>query len=220
MIKQNKQPRGIALVVVALAMGVAAMLALAMITAAASQAQIGPNGAAAVRAQAVSQGGFDTALYYLQWPAQAPSNWTGTSGYTLYANNVPIPNDPQGASYNVQVQPAQISNEYTVQVTGNAYNNSPVTRTSSSLVLVTRLTIPAAGVFGSSITVPPGMLFSSNLQLGGQAIFTGCTVVVIHHSRKGSGGDRRESVRGNTSIFAACVMFVQLAARWTTATRP
>ncbi len=33
---------------------------------------------------------------------------------------------------------------------------------------------------------------------------TGCTVIIIHHSRKGSGGDRRESVRGSTAIFAAC----------------
>lgn len=33
---------------------------------------------------------------------------------------------------------------------------------------------------------------------------TGCTVVVIHHSRKGSGGDRRESVRGSSALFAAC----------------
>jgi len=39
------------------------------------------------------------------------------------------------------------------------------------------LTIPAAGVFGSSVTVQPGMLFSSNLQLSGQAIFTGGTIV-------------------------------------------
>jgi hypothetical protein len=185
-INHNKQPRGMALVIVALAMSVAAVVALALLTAAASQASIGPNGAAAVRAQAVSQGGFDTALYYLQWPSLAPTNWTSTTGYTLYAHNVPIPNDPQGASYNVQVQPAQINNEYTVQVTGNAYSGSPVTRTSSSLVLVTRLTIPAAGVFGSSIAVPPGMLLSSNLQLGGQAIFTGGTIVNAGGSVVGS----------------------------------
>jgi hypothetical protein len=31
-----------------------------------------------------------------------------------------------------------------------------------------------------------------------------CTVIFIHHSRKGNGGDRRESVRGSTAIFAAC----------------
>ena len=33
---------------------------------------------------------------------------------------------------------------------------------------------------------------------------TGCTVIVIHHARKGSGGDDHESVRGSTAIFAAC----------------
>ena len=33
---------------------------------------------------------------------------------------------------------------------------------------------------------------------------TGCTVIFIHHARKGSGGDRRESVRGSTALFAAC----------------
>ena len=32
----------------------------------------------------------------------------------------------------------------------------------------------------------------------------GCTVVFIHHARKGSGGDRREAVRGSTALFAAC----------------
>jgi hypothetical protein len=166
-----------ALIIVVLAMSVAAVVALAMLSAASSQAQVGSNAAAAIRADAVSQAGFDTALYYLQWPSQAPTNWTNTSGYTLYADNVAIPNDPQGASYNVRVQPTQTSNQYTVQVTGNAFNGSALTRTSSSLVSVTRLTIPAAGVFGSSVTVQPGMLFSSNLQLSGQAIFTGGTIV-------------------------------------------
>lgn len=33
---------------------------------------------------------------------------------------------------------------------------------------------------------------------------TGCTVIVIHHARKGSGGDQREVVRGSTALFAAC----------------
>jgi hypothetical protein len=39
---------------------------------------------------------------------------------------------------------------------------------------------------------------------GAFAEATGCTVIVIHHARKGSGGDKRESVRGSTAIFAAC----------------
>ncbi|HZU84418.1 MAG TPA: AAA family ATPase [Polyangiaceae bacterium] len=43
------------------------------------------------------------------------------------------------------------------------------------------------------------------LELAGQfADATGCTVLVIHHSRKGSGGDAREKVRGSTALFAAC----------------
>lgn len=33
---------------------------------------------------------------------------------------------------------------------------------------------------------------------------TGCSVTVIHHARKGGGGDRRESVRGSTALYAAC----------------
>lgn len=33
---------------------------------------------------------------------------------------------------------------------------------------------------------------------------TGCTVIVIHHARKGAGGDPREIVRGSTALFAAC----------------
>lgn len=33
---------------------------------------------------------------------------------------------------------------------------------------------------------------------------TKCTVVWIHHARKGSGGDRRETVRGSSALFAAC----------------
>jgi hypothetical protein len=32
----------------------------------------------------------------------------------------------------------------------------------------------------------------------------GAGVLVIHHERKGSGGDVRESVRGSTAIYAAC----------------
>jgi len=43
------------------------------------------------------------------------------------------------------------------------------------------------------------------LQLAGRfANATGCTVIFIHHARKGSGGDRREVVRGSTALFAAC----------------
>jgi hypothetical protein len=33
---------------------------------------------------------------------------------------------------------------------------------------------------------------------------TGCAVLFIHHARKGTGGDRREAVRGSTALFAAC----------------
>jgi hypothetical protein len=33
---------------------------------------------------------------------------------------------------------------------------------------------------------------------------TGCIVIVIHHARKGSGGDQREIVRGSTALYAAC----------------
>lgn len=39
---------------------------------------------------------------------------------------------------------------------------------------------------------------------GAFANATGCTVIVIHHARKGNGGDARESVRGSTAIYAAC----------------
>jgi hypothetical protein len=33
---------------------------------------------------------------------------------------------------------------------------------------------------------------------------TVCTVVVIHHARKGAGGDQREIVRGSSALYAAC----------------
>lgn len=43
------------------------------------------------------------------------------------------------------------------------------------------------------------------LQCAGKfANATGTTVIVIHHARKGAGGDAREVVRGSTAIFAAC----------------
>lgn len=43
------------------------------------------------------------------------------------------------------------------------------------------------------------------LQLAGEfAEHTRCTVNVIHHARKGSGGDEREQVRGSTALYAAC----------------
>lgn len=42
-------------------------------------------------------------------------------------------------------------------------------------------------------------------QLAGRfANSTNCTVVVIHHARKDSGGDPRMMVRGSTALFAAC----------------
>jgi len=43
------------------------------------------------------------------------------------------------------------------------------------------------------------------LKLAGRfAEVTKCTVLVIHHARKGDGGDARETVRGSTAIYAAC----------------
>jgi hypothetical protein len=33
---------------------------------------------------------------------------------------------------------------------------------------------------------------------------TSCSVLFVHHARKGQGGDRREAVRGSTALFAAC----------------
>jgi hypothetical protein len=43
------------------------------------------------------------------------------------------------------------------------------------------------------------------LKLAGKfAERTDCSVIVIHHARKGSGGDEREQVRGSTALYAAC----------------
>lgn len=46
---------------------------------------------------------------------------------------------------------------------------------------------------------------ADTLQLAGTfADKTACTVIVIHHARKGDGGDAREIVRGSSAIYAAC----------------
>jgi hypothetical protein len=166
--RNGKQPRAMALVLILMAMGVVAMLALALLTAASSEAQTGANAAGAAKADAVAESGLEAVLYYLQYPQQAPLSWTGTSGYTLYANNVSI-SDPQGANYSVQAWPSGVPNQYSVQVTGVPSANSTLVRTISCVVQANHAIIPASAVFGSASSLPTGWSITNSL-LGGLAL--------------------------------------------------
>lgn len=56
--------------------------------------------------------------------------------------------------------------------------------------------------------------FAASLQkLKAIAATTGCTIIVLHHSKKSGGedGDAREQVRGTSAIFNACDVVLQLS---------
>jgi uncharacterized Zn-binding protein involved in type VI secretion len=167
--KHNRMRPGMALVLVVAVLATAAVLGYAMLSANTLQAEVSSNLMHAAGAEYVAESGINVGMYYLQWPANSPANWTSTPGYKLYATAVPL-NDGTESNFNLAVTANAQTNTYTLQSTGYPTPGSAFSHAATATVTVKRVPIPGAGVFGGGITIPARTTFSSAGITGALAI--------------------------------------------------
>jgi hypothetical protein len=158
-----------ALVLVVAVLATATILGYAMLASSTLQSEISSNLMQAAGAEYVAESGVNVGIYYLQYPAAAPASWTNTTGYTLYATNVPV-NDGTQSNFDLSVKANPQPNVYTIEATGRPSTGSAFSHTATAVVTVNRVQIPGAGVFGGSIAIPSRTTFSSNGVAGALAI--------------------------------------------------
>ena len=161
--------RGVALVLVVAVLATAAILGYALLSVNSLQAELSSNLAHSAGAEYAAESGARSAMYYLQLPSSAPSTWTSTGGYELYASAIGL-NDGTTASFDVNAVDGSARNIYTIQSTGRSTTGSAYTHTVTAGVTVTRVAIPGAGIFGGNITIPKNATFSYGSTSGAVAI--------------------------------------------------
>lgn len=148
----NRQPRGLALVVVIAAIAMASMIGYVMLSNSSIQAQMRHNAAGADVGSYVGESAVQAALYYLQYPSRIPTDWTGTSGYYIRALNQSLGSELPG-TFDLEVKPTTTRDEYTISADGSASANSSP-RTITARARVDRAKVSGAGHFRSLVTIP------------------------------------------------------------------
>ncbi len=161
----NKQARGLALVVVVAAIALASMIGYAMLSSSSIQAQMRHNAASADVGAYVGESAVQSALYYLQYPSRIPSDWTGTSGYYIHAPNQVLGSDLPG-KFDLEVRPTTTRDEYTIRAVGYASESSSA-RTITARAKVDRAKINGAGHFRSLVTIPTRTTVSGKVEAEG-----------------------------------------------------
>jgi hypothetical protein len=162
--------RGIALLLVLLAMAVASILAYAMLSASALQATAGSNAVTAAAAEAQAESGIHLAAYYLANPNNAPA-----SAGSWSASNITFGSSQSGTmpgSVSVSVSPVvSETNYYEVTATGSvpsATDDQPITRTiTAQLQAIPFYQITGAGEFNTSVTIDSSATVTGDVSSSG-----------------------------------------------------
>src|SRR5687767_7132049 len=154
---RRKHPRGLALMLVVAALGLAAALSFAMLSSSALQNRAGSNQARLASAEYLAESGLNVALYYLQYPSRAPSlnasgYWGGTNGELAIASNI-------AGTVNITVtqDPTDTwSYEIVCVATAGTNADTKVTKTTGARVYVrNEFAVTHAAVFNRDTTVYP-----------------------------------------------------------------
>ena len=167
-----------ALLLVVAVLATAAVLGYAMLSVNTLQAQLASNLTHTAGAEYDAEAGANVAEYYLQTPTVAPSSWTSTPGYKLYAMAVQV-NDGTTASFDVTAVKGASRNVYTIQSIGRTSTGSAYTHSTNASITVARVGIPGAGVFGGNISIPTRTTFSDGAVSGALAIQANGTVTAV-----------------------------------------
>jgi hypothetical protein len=152
-----------AIVLVLIVMAVAGLLAAAMLTGSALQANSSTNAISAAVARAEAESGVHLAIYYMMNPTYAPtygteSFWPGAPGITFSAPGITMPGS---VSVTVTNPSANVYNIVAVGSSDTSSGNPVVSRTISAQVqLQQTFEINQGAGFNSPINVRGGMTFA------------------------------------------------------------
>jgi hypothetical protein len=170
----TKQRRGIALVLVIVAMAIVSTLGFAILSAASLQSSESESVLQSAQADELAESGVVVAMYYLQHPSNAPSLvngvWPGATNMTITS----------GASGTATVAVTASGSQYAVQSTGNRTGGTmgSQSRSLAAVVNVSRtFTVNQALASNSNLTVPAGFVVTSGVS-GVPAIATTGTLTV------------------------------------------
>lgn len=169
--KTNRQPHGMALMLVMSTIAIASLIGLAMLSAASLQAQVASNSQNGAVADYLAESGLQTACYYIQRDnAKAPAMWTNTPGHKLYASGVTV--SGVTGSFDIDAVATSITDEYLITATGRSGGASAVTRSATARMRVQR-TSPAyaIGFGGTSVNIGLRNIFN-----GGSVVYSGAIV--------------------------------------------
>ena len=166
----RRKTSGMALVMVLMVIGVAFVLALAMLANASQQEQVVGNMARACQSEALAESGVRLGMYYLQNPLSAPKlnsmgYWPGAKGISLGGNLGALDVDV----YNTDAAGVALA-PFTYRVVANATaspSTSGVPHVTTAVVSVNTGTNNLAGRFTSNVTIKDGWKVTGNLEVAG-----------------------------------------------------
>lgn len=165
MSKARKNPRGMALIMVVAVVALATVLGYAMLCSATLSNIAGSNQTKLQSADNLAESGINLAMYYLQYPAEAPSlngdsYWAGTGGDIAISSSV-------AGTVNVTVT-RDPTDQWTYEVVSvgkaGGSSSSIIERTTGARLYVrNEFVAPHAGAFNYDIQVNPGTNFIGNV---------------------------------------------------------
>jgi Tfp pilus assembly protein PilX len=162
--------RGMALMLVILAMGVASILAMALLSAASIEAEVNANSVQAISADSLAESGVAIAMYYLQYPAKAPSLGAGN----FYTGQTGIKLDPS-SSDTIDVSVVSLgSDNFKITSVGHSVvsSSSKIDRT-----LVARVYVNAIFVVDKAVSFKSDFVLPNTMTVTGDARSDGLLTV-------------------------------------------
>lgn len=166
--KQYRTRRGVAFILVLVVISLASILGYAMLSSTQLRSQISHNADLTAQAEVLAESGVNLAVYYLNYPENAPGGpfaatgtyWTGTGSAISFVSGMT-------GTMNVSVQRLATDKwTYDIVSTGRAVGDSTTTisRTIRSRVTVkSEYQVNYAGVVSNDITVPTASKFVGSL---------------------------------------------------------
>lgn len=147
----NPRRRGVALVIVLVAVGMAALVGWAMLSSATLQAQASSSAGKSASAEYLAESALWTGAFFLQNPSKAPAAWLTTSGHTFYVTGAALAG--VDGSFDLDVTPTGTTDVYQVRAVGRSGGSPAITRNAEAQVKVSRVKPSMAGGFGGPITI-------------------------------------------------------------------
>ncbi|HMB95131.1 MAG TPA: hypothetical protein VKK61_03750 [Tepidisphaeraceae bacterium] len=179
---RNRQPHGIAALLVLAIVALASLIGMAMLASASLQADVSNSAVKGAAADYLASSAMQAGSHYLQYPAKVPSAWVH-SGYLFYVTGATI----SGVSGSFDLNAVATSKPDTYQLTAIGYSGTTnaVTRTMTAQIQLQRAMPSNAGGFGTgTFIIPSGYTFNGPVLVNGILSLLGVVTGAISQSPK------------------------------------